>query len=61
MRRSRRNGELPSTSTFMRPSSKRSSTLLMRAEQPISLRPSSDSQTIPNSRSSSMHSPIISL
>ena len=33
----------------------------MRAEQPISLRPSSDSQTIPNSLSRSMHSPIISL
>ena len=40
---------VPSTSTFMRPSSKRSSTLVTRAEQPTSLRPSSDSQTIPNS------------
>ena len=52
MRRSIRKGVVPSTSMFMRPSSKRSSTLLIRAEQPISLSPSSDSQTIPNSLSS---------
>ena len=43
---------VPSTSTFMRPSSKRSSTLVTRAEQPTSLSPSSESQTIPNSLSS---------
>ena len=45
----------------MRPSSKLSSTLVTRAEQPTSLSPSSDSQTIPNSLSPSMHSPIICL
>ena len=42
---------VPSTRMFIRPSSNRSSTRSMRALHPTSLRPSSDSQMIPNSAS----------
>ena len=46
---------------FIRPSSISSSSWAISAVQPISFSPSSESQTMPKSRSSSMHSPIIVL
>ena len=48
---------MPSTRMFIRPSSKRSSTRSMLALHPISLSPSSESQTIPKSVPASRHSP----
>ncbi len=55
------NGRVPRAIRFMRPSSIRSSTSLTSQAQPIGRRPSSESQTIPNSSSRSMQRAIIVL
>ena len=60
-RASIRNGRVPRATRFMRPSGIRSSTSAISHAQPIVRRPSSATQTIPNSDSSSRQRPIIVL